>query len=72
MEKPSLEKKPHTKNIICSENFFLQWLFQGEFWKDNVQGFLNLVLKVALRIWKFKQTMPKDTLKYEILIDSQV
>ena len=48
MEKPSLEEKNPTKKPYLLQKDIYQWLFQGEFWKDDIKGFLNLVLKIAL------------------------
>ena len=48
MEKPSLEEKNLTQKPYLLQKDIYQWLFQEEFWKDNIKGFLNLVLKIAL------------------------
>ena len=48
MEKPSLEEKNLTQKPYLLQKDIYQWLFQGEFWKDDIKGFLNLVLKIAL------------------------
>ena len=42
LKKKNLIQKPHLLRIL-----FQQWLFQGEFWKDNFKGFSNLALKIA-------------------------
>ena len=48
MEKPSLEEKNLTQKPYLLQKDIYQWLFHGEFWKDNTKGFFNLVLKIAL------------------------
>ena len=46
------------------------YLLQTEI--KQLLGFLNPVLKTALKIWKFKQTLLKDTSKYIICCNSKV
>ena len=61
-----------TKNFIWSKTKFINDRFREIKGKEDVKGFLNLFLKIALKILKLKQTMLKDTSKNTIFIYSQV